>query len=281
MDNIYFVKFDKMFLDTIEYHIFSTLAQQKDLAVQQLYDKLKKNNIAQSLPWFYKVIKKLINDQTIIKKSGKLQLHSMYVNYLINLSGWLQQNYIEENMVDIENLKGGEQKIFYGSSLYELDLVRANIMWQLVIKYPNDESFNYNSHPYGTLAMPERDSVNLQELWKNVKKTYFLIGNSSFLDQYGANLLNLQWYEIKCISNTSFLDEWYCLNVIWDYIVDCIFPTTITEYFKIFFHTVDTPDKFNISLFKNIAKMKERRSMKLTYSPEHAKKLREKIRKYF
>ncbi len=270
-----------MFLYNIEIKICSILAKQKNLTVKKLYEKLHKDKIEQSLPNIYKIIKKLITEQIVIKKWKTLQLHSIYVNYIINLASILEQSYIEKDIIDIENLKSWQQKIFYGGNLHELDFIRANIIWQLVTKYPNTDVFYYNSHPYGTLAMPERDLVNLKELAKHTNKTYFLIGNDNFLDRYGASLLNLQGYEMKCIANTSFLDEWYCINIIWDYIVDCLFPNTIIEYFKIFFNTVDKPDDFNLDLFKNITKIKEKYSMKLTYSPEHAQKLRQQIKGYF
>ena len=60
-----------------------------------------------------------------------------------------------------------------------------------------------------------------------------------------------------------------------------MFPDTITQYFKVFFENVKESTSFNADMFSNMMKMKAACNLKLIYSPEHAEKMKEKIRRYF
>lgn len=91
----------------------------------------------------------------------------------------------------------------------------------------------------------------------------------------------MQLYDIRCVDDAPFPSEGYCINIVGDYIIECIFPQSITQHYKIFFDTVKSLDTFNIGMFNQIMKMKEQCSLKIIHSPEHAKKMKQKIKQYF
>jgi nickel-dependent lactate racemase len=64
-------------------------------------------------------------------------------------------------------------------------------------------------------------------------------------------------------------------------LIEAIFPDIITEYFKIYFDSVTCAEEFNAEMFTNIIRMKAGCSLKLIHSPEHAEKMKKKIRKCF
>lgn len=91
----------------------------------------------------------------------------------------------------------------------------------------------------------------------------------------------MKGYTIACIENPPFPEEGFCMNIIGDFIIECTFPQTITEHYKIFFDTVRSFEDFNLEMFSHIIKMKETATLKLIHSPEHAKKMKAKIKKFF
>lgn len=270
-----------MFLKDISTVVCTTLAEHKNLTIQNLFDKVKKHNIKISLPNFYKIIAKMIDEQIVVKKDNTLQLHWMWVHHTVMLADKIKLHYLQDDVINIEKLKPWQTQTFEAPSLYELDLIWTDMLWELYAKYTGQEAYYYNSHAYHILWMPEKEKWNLEELWKKMAKTYFLFWNKSFLDEYWAQLLAMQWYDIKCIEKTPFPEEWYCINIFGDYIVEVMFPETISQYFKMFFDTVKSAEEFNTELFANIIKMKAPCSLKLIHSPEHAEKMIKKIKQFF
>jgi hypothetical protein len=61
------------------------------------------------------------------------------------------------------------------------------------LKYKKDEPYYfYNAHTYHILGMQETESTNFRTFNKQKQKVYFLTGNETPLDSYGANLLRMQ-----------------------------------------------------------------------------------------
>ncbi len=269
-----------MFLNDIKTLVCTILSDQKWLTVQKLYNIVKRT-VTISLPNFYKIIAKLIDEQVIVKKNMKLQLHDMRIQHTLMLADKIKLHYIQDEEVHIEKLKPWQSQVFEAPSLYDVDILWTDALSKLYAKYTWDIAYYYNSHPYHILGMTQKEKWNLTALGKKMAKTYFLFWNTSFLDIYGSELLQMQWYEIRCINTTSFPEEWYCINIIWDYLIEILFPDSITQYFKIFFESVHNTKWFNTEMFTSIMKMKATCTLKIIHSPEHAKKMTSKIKQYF
>lgn len=270
-----------MFLQDISSIILTTLIEHKWVTTQDLFGLCSKKWAKVSLPNFYKIISKMIDEEYIVKKDNQLQLHGMRVQHTLMMAENLKTYYIWNDELHIDKLKKWETKIFEAPSLYELDIIRTDALGKLYARYAWEEAYYYNSHSYHMLSMPEKEKTNLQELWKHIKKTYFLFGNTTFLDKYWAELLAMPWYDIHCIDNPPFPEEWYCINIFGDFVVEAVFPEEVTQYYKVFFETVQDLSTFNPSLFSQILKMKCASTLKIIHSPELASKMKKKIKKYF
>lgn len=271
-----------MFTIRIEYAIIAALAENKDLTVQELYSAVTTGkNLKVSLPNFYKIVGRMVDNQVLVKRKGKLQIHTMYLHFIVKLSDNIQKTYFSNATHSIEELQAGDQRTFSAPSLYDLDVIRIDILTQLIKRFPHEEGFHYNSHPYHILSMTDKEKANMEEMARGLKKSYFLIGNSSFLDQYGSELYGMQLYTMKCVDDAPFPNQGYCINVVGDYIIECMMPQNITQHYEIFFDTVKSLDTFNVKMFGHIMKMKETCTLKVIHSPEHAKKMKQKIKKFF
>lgn len=94
-----------MFLKNTQTVICSILSEEKNLSIQQLYDSVIKHGINISLPNFYKVVAKLIDEQIIVKKNMTLELHGMRVQYTVMLADKIKLHYIQDDTIHIEKLK--------------------------------------------------------------------------------------------------------------------------------------------------------------------------------
>ncbi|MBP6910349.1 hypothetical protein KBC03_02015 [Patescibacteria group bacterium] len=271
-----------MFSIRIEYAIIAALAEQKDITVQELYASVTNGkNLKVSLPNFYKIVGRMIDSQVLVKTKGRLHIHTMYLHFIVKLAENVQKTYFSNATHNVETLQAGDQQTFSASSLYDLDVIWMDILTQLIKKYPDAEGFYYNSHPYHVLSITDKEKANMEEIGSGLKKSYFLFGNTTFLDQYGSTLYSMKGYTIKCSDDVPFPEEGYFINIIGDYIIECTLPQSVAQHYQIFFDTVNSLDTFNVQMFGHIIKMKDTCSIKVIHSPEHAKKMKQKIKKFF
>lgn len=131
------------------------------------------------------------------------------------------------------------------------------------------------------MSTPLKEQTNMEDLAQSEQKSYFLIGNTTFLDKYSAQQLSENLFHTKCDTNLPFPEEGYTVDVIGDYIVECMFPKGISEHFALFFNTILGIEGYKKELFCQVLKMKTPCSLKVIHSPEHAQKMKSKIEKSF
>ena len=106
--------------------IFTLLSQEKEHSIQSLQKAVNKEEKI-SLPNFYKIIDQLLEKQILAKEQGKIRLHATWIVSFLDLAESIKQNYLNDNTIHID-LKEGEQKTFYASSLVDIDNIRANLL---------------------------------------------------------------------------------------------------------------------------------------------------------
>jgi len=269
-----------LFIKSIYDSIIWCLSERKDLTVQTLHKEVNKKEEI-SLPNFYKIIDHMVQYQILLKEKWKLALHATWILGLLNLTEKIKKSYFEESSISIE-FKEWEQKTFNASSLWDLDNVRANLLSVVGLKYEKNEPYYfYNAHTYHILGMQETESANFRTFSKQKQKVYFLAGNETLLDHYGADLLRIQWTDVACSDKTKLLKDGYCVNIIWEYIIEVIFPSMISQYFKVFFDNTKKIKEFNPELFQHIFKMKADCKLTIRRSKKDAEMFKKEIMKYF
>lgn len=268
--------FHKPIYDTL----FSILSKEKGHSIQSLQKAVNKEERI-SLPNFYKIIDQLLEKQILTKEQGKIRLHSTWIASFLNLAENIKQKYLNDNSMDIE-LTEGERKTFYASSLIDLDNIRTNIFSTIALKHKElDAVYFYNSHTYHILGMQDTETVNFKNRWKQTQKIYFLVGNETVLDIYGAELLRMQWTDVVCNNKTKLMKEGYFINIAWDYIIEVIAPQMINQYFKTFFDNTKKIKDFNPELFQQIFKMKTDCKITIRRNKKDAEMFKKEIKKYF
>lgn len=90
-----------MFRICIEYTIIGCLAEEKDLTIQELYKRVGAKKIKVSLPNFYKIIARMVDSQILVKNNGKLQIHAMYLHFIVALAENVNKTYFSDNAYTI------------------------------------------------------------------------------------------------------------------------------------------------------------------------------------
>ena len=234
-----------------------------------------------SLPNFYKIINNLIENQTLIKEQGELKLHTTRILTLTEFTNKIKQTYLESNIIKID-LKEWEQKIFYASSLIDLDNVRADLLSNIALKYSKNENlYSYYSHLYPTLWVPETETTNLKNMKQLLKNIYILAGNENTMNQHAKDILSLQWINVVCNYKTKFLKEWYFIDIIGEYILEILLTNIMVQYFRVFFDNIQNIKDFNPELFQNIFKMKTECKITIRHNKKDAEMFKKEIMKYF
>ncbi|MFZ2150731.1 MAG: hypothetical protein WAZ12_00220 [Candidatus Absconditicoccaceae bacterium] len=268
------------FSKTLYDRIFREIAENQEHTIQTLHKVINKKEEKISLPNFYKIIDNLLENQILTKEQGKLKLHTAWILSLFELNNKVRETYIE-NTLKLD-LKEGEQKTFYASSLIDIDNIRAELLSIIALKGGKTESlYMYNSHLYHILGMPETETTNFKNMSKQMQKVYLLVGNESVMDQYAANIIKLQGIDIVCSDKTKFLKDGYFINIIGEYMIEALFPDIINQYFKAFFDNIKNLKDFNPELFQNIFKMKAEIKITIRRSKSQTDSLKKEIKKFF
>lgn len=129
--------------------------------------------------------------------------------------------------------------------------------------------------------MHETESSNFKQMGNQSGKVYFLTGNETFLDNYGIELLRMQGTDVASSDKVKFLREGYCVNIVGDYIIEVLFPDTLTQYFKVFFDNTKKIDDFNSEMFHNIFRIKAECKLILRRSASQSTTFKKEIKKFF
>ena len=241
--------------DPLHDTIIRKLIVHKGVSTQSLH-RFVNEEVQISLPNFYKVIEKLIDNRTLMKENGKLSLHNRWILGMLELADELRTTYTTE-LTNVTQLQEGQSIIHEANSIKALDVVRADRELSINRMYGEKEpSYMFHSHPYYILGVKETEFA----FWKQVAKMstfYYLCANTKFLDLHGAELYK-EAGALKALASDAmpFLKEGYCITVVGDFVFEVLYPPEISDYFRMFFETVKELKDFNVELFQRIFEMK-------------------------
>ena len=263
----------------VQQYIIEMLAHERTMKIRTIFDNLKKNyGLSLSLVQLYKDINELLDKQILVKKKTEIGLNSRRIGKLKSFVQQVEYNNQHQQVVQLP-LPEWTSVTFESDSLYNLDPQWNNGLHKVIEDQQTDVYF-FNSHPYHILWLPGTEH-SLMNYLASQKKLYYSYGNDTFLDQYGASLVQWEWCETVCIDDHPFMKEGYCLIVIGDYIMESLFPSIITNYFGQFFERVYAIEDFNAQAFADVFKIKAKCSITMRHDPDNAERMRKKIHQLF
>lgn len=231
-----------------------------------------------SLQNLYRTVGQMIEAQLLIREKGKISLNAVWASHLTRFAEEAKKQYLDNtpSTLDLPTADGGKKE-FLAESLGALDPLWNHILRTIAGIYDDPEWYEYNAHPWHFLGFTETERRLYESLGTRGHKLY---GNDSFLDHYGVKL-NASGDDVAVAADSPFPKEGYSLWLCGDYIVDCVFPETLSKHFAFFFQTVQTIDQFHADLFADIFRMKARCRLLVWKSAKEAALLRAKFLPYF
>ena len=209
------ILFDQLY-DTIVHKLIN----HKWASIQELHTQITKEYQI-SLPNFYKVIGKLVDEQVIIKENSKLSLHNRRVLGFLDLADELKKTYLTET-TNIALLQEWQSMYHEATSIESLDWVRGD--WMLAVNrvYGKKEcTYVYQAHPYYALWMNKTEMTFFSQANK-LADVYFLSWNIGFLDTYWTSLYTKIWIKAKNCDKLPFLKDGYCVTVVGDFVFEVL-----------------------------------------------------------
>lgn len=235
-----------------------------------------------SLAYVYRILGKMIAQQKVVKVWKCYLPHEIWMHQRIQDVELMRRNYLTSDIhIPIPNI--WQQYVEHKTNTaYDQQILRTDISMKVVAQYKEKMDFwYYNSHPYHILWAYESERTAMNEFWKYVNHSYFLFWNTTYLDIYWSELLNLlNWYSSFCEKESWFLEEWYMVNIYWSYIIETLRPKKIRNFARMIFDTVQSKEDFDSDYFQQIFSMKESFTLKIIYDEEKAEILRKKVKRH-
>lgn len=74
----------------------------------------------------------MVDDQILVRPKGKVQLHALFMRYLFGLNEASQRAYATAETDSLQQLAVGQQETREESNLYDLNVIRMDLLGQLV-----------------------------------------------------------------------------------------------------------------------------------------------------
>ncbi len=259
--------------------ILELLASKPGQTVADVHRKLAASGMEASVPNLYRTIGQMVEKQMLVKEKSHLSINFMWIAHVLQFAEMVERNYVHRNDPETTELPmiDGEKREFFAESLGALTPVWNHILAKIAGQSSDPIWYEYNSHPWHFLAMTDIERRLYDSLGRNGHKLY---GNDTFLDRYGTSMSTLSCPVVHS-DDVPFPKDGYSLWVCGDYVVDCVFPKTLSKHFAFFFRAVQSIDQFHPELFADIFRMKARCRLLVWKSSGEASLLRSKFRPFF
>jgi hypothetical protein len=262
--------------------IVEMLADSPHLPVSELHAGLRKKKLKVTLQHLYRVVNRMVEAQIVLKERGKLSLNRL----------WLAQvGIFAENAVKrLEGeggrawfpLKDGQHILLTADTLAGVQAVWYSTLAQLYDHLGKDVKVVYKYYAHAWWLTNESDAARkfFREIGKRGVVCYWLFGNDNYLNRTAVKEYK-DIFHMRIAHRAVFPTEGYNLNVYGDYVLECIFPQTVSKHLKLLFSSIASDKDFDPALLKDIFDLKGKYVIKLWKNAKLAAQLREKVRQFF
>jgi len=227
----------------------------------------KENNSSLSQAQAYNIINRMVEEWMLVKESWLLSLSMKWIQ---QLDQFVQDAYIKYSHV--LNIPLWWSKTYSANSFSGLDSIWSDISSKLS-QLSQGDIYYYDPHPYHILWKTDQEEFNVKKFLKPWRSMFYVLGNTTFLDTYWAQLLEKYW----CTVSMSTLWNPIFYASIWDYWYTVEHASHINEYFETFFLLTKSFDEFNKKLFQKTFHIKWTCTLTVYHDPEKSQEIANKI----
>jgi hypothetical protein len=269
-------------LHPLQSAIIETLCLTAECSTKELYQAISKEyNIETSSANLYRIVQLMFEQQILTKHKGKLSLNKLWIEqikqHIERFESLRSHNYEHP----IAKLVDGERTEFWSDSLANLDSIWNSTLSYVASQDENKKWYYYNAHAYHALAMPDEEIKLYNTITGMGFEYYFLWGNDTYLDQYGANLMKVDKL-YKCVSdNHSFPQSGYICNSCGDFMIECFFPEATISHFNAYFNYIQDIKDFELDIFRDIFHIKSKCKISVRRDSHDAQVFQQQIMDHF
>lgn len=255
------------------------------MSVHELYTILQERQIDISIANLYRMVQVLTDQYVLIKKAGRLQLHSSWITELQQLGQQLSQR-MSWHYHEILDLADGEQFVVRAATLLDIETQWVDIAMTLNLHAPaRDWYFWYNEHSYFTLGVPNIEADANQKFVKNALPIYGIIGSDTSLDRWcKEEQLKAQDNATNIVisADTVFKKTpGYCLNIYGDWVIELVLPLQVRSLCHMYFDNVQSIDLLDTEWYTSLFTLKNSYKLMIRRDASQAKKLKKVISSFF
>lgn len=162
------------------------LAKKGPQSTQELFELVKIEKKV-TLQGFYKVLRKLLEDEIIVKYKNTLSLNTVWVNSLIGLfHGYLLDRPADSSnplyAQNILNLQEGDKIVCTFKTTHHLDVFWTHLITHLLAKTRHPELLLYNCHSWFFFVREEAEKNMFGWLASHKIRTYMAMGGDTISD---------------------------------------------------------------------------------------------------
>lgn len=261
--------------------IIELLAENQVLSTAELLKFLdEKRQIKMSTANFYKIIARMVENQILVKTGDQVALNMTWATSVYKYAEMMYQQK-NSQMEAFLPFKQGERRTFQAESLDKIDPIWTHLVLYLFTQEKDEMIYVYEAHPWYLLGRPATERRMYESCYIQGKKIRMLLGNKTFLDQYGYQLHKTTPCEVMITDQPPFPKEGYTFWLCGEYIIECYYPELISQYFASFFETTKSINDFDLKTFNGIFYIKVPAELKVSRDKKKAEEMRQSIKKFF
>lgn len=261
--------------------IIELLAENKVLSTRELLKLLANQRlIKMSTANFYKIVAKMVKHQILVKTGDHLALNMVWATYVHKYAEMMRQQK-QSDVTAFPPFKQGERRTFQAESLDKIDPIWTHLILYLFTQEKDKTIYVYEAHPWYLLGKPATERRMYESCIIQGKEIKILLGNKSFLDQYGYQLHKTTPCEVVITDNPPFPKEGYTFWMCGEYIIECYFSELISQYFSNFFETTKKIEEFDLKTFSSIFHIKVPAALQVSRDNKKAAEILKNLEKFF
>lgn len=221
----------------------------------------------------YKALRYLIKDSVVVKSGRYVEISQEWVNTLSSTFN---------TQTTLPQLSDGEAAVYNYKSLVNLDAYWKHLMNALDDKFGNYPVFLYSPYHiwYHISERTQSEADYFSGFEKNKHQAYFVIGNTSPLDQNFKKQFHSDYMQIDTWQKSSLKENNY-LTIIDDYVIDTILDSKLTAAIKTYYAASSKNAEEAKMYLNKVLSSTNKAKIKIERNAKKARILRKKLFKNF
>jgi predicted transcriptional regulator len=254
------------------------VADRPGITVSELHERLCKRESV-TLQHVYRIISRLIDTQVLIKRKRGLSLNLLWLSHVELLVQSAKEKLLEAPDVSfLAELADGKRVTLPAQSLQQVQALWHHLLIQLntIVPRTGDRMLHkYYSHPLWLLHA-EGDKSFYERIAKKGIRCFWLLGNETYLDMRAVESYK-HLFRIAVTDKSPFPTEGYNVNVIGDFVIECVFPKVIQDHVEMLCKSVTCEEDWKPELLDSLFHIKAPFMVTVWKSAQRAAQLRPKI----